>query len=181
MVIYLYPYQWVGVYLFNKENSLSKEIPLTRGQVAIVDDDDYDYLMQWKWYAEYNSTYGHYYATRTRKVSEKPGSKSIRMHRAIVNCPDNLEVDHANHNTLDNRKSNLRVVTKSENLRNRNVQSNNTSGYKGVIFHAGRYRATIKVNRKNINLGRFDTIEEAAEAYKRAALRYHGEFACLDY
>lgn len=92
------------------------------------------------------------------------------------------QIDHVNGNKADNRISNLRLASGSENLRNRGKPCNNTSGYKGVswIAHYQKWQATIKFDGKNKYLGRFATREEAAEAYSKAALQHHGEFANLD-
>lgn len=92
------------------------------------------------------------------------------------------QVDHINGDRSDNRISNLRLATNSENLCNRRKPRNNTSGYKGVswIKRYGAWQATIRVKGKNKNLGLFATREGAADAYRQAALRYHGEFANLD-
>lgn len=160
---------------------MTKEIPLTRGQIALVDDEDYEYLNQWKWCAQYKYKCGNYYVVRAARKEEYIDGKGrlILMHRIILNAPKGIQVDHINMNTLDNRKQNLRLATSAENQRNRKIFVNNTSGYKGVHWkkQAHRWVATITVNNKDIHLGYFDTPEEAYEAYCKAAKYYHGKFA----
>jgi hypothetical protein len=106
-----------------------------------------------------------------------PGCKRYLLHRFIMDCPDDMVVDHINHNTLDNRKCNLRVCTQSENLRN---QIGTNKYYKGVYKSGNMFNARIKLNGKNVNLGLFDSEVDAAKAYNQAALEYHGEFALLN-
>ena len=156
---------------------MTKSIPLTKGRVAIVDDDDFAYLNQWRW--KFNSRY----AVRTSGgISHW---KTISMHRVIMNAPDGMEVDHINGEELDNRKENLRICTRSENVRNVGKYRNNTSGFKGVSFDAEKvtrkWRALIQVDKKLISLGRYATPEEAARVYDEAAKKYHGKFAQLNF
>jgi hypothetical protein len=153
-----------------------KEIKLTQGKFAIVDNEDYEYLNQFKWYAykHRNTFYAKY--------------KSIRMHRLILNIPQGLYVDHINHNGLDNRKENLRICTNQQNLHNSLKSYNNKSGFKGVfpliIKHKSKiyyyWRVEISCNNKKYYLGTYKTKEIAALAYNEAAIKFHGEFACLN-
>jgi hypothetical protein len=104
------------------------------------------------------------------------------MHRFIMGDPIGIEVDHKKHgDTLNNRRSNLRLATKSQNGCNRGKQRNNTSGHKGVCWDSakGKWRAEIKAGGKKFHLGRFRDKAEAAEAYKNAATKLHGEFTHL--
>lgn len=153
-----------------------REIVLTKGKVAIVDDSDYEWLNQWKWYAQ--ACGNRYYAAR--RNGRKNGHKLLLMHRVVLDAPPSKDVDHVNGNTLDCRRSNLRLCTESQNLHNRGkVSSRNTSGYKGVYPDrpTGKWRTRIMVNRKIIELGLFETPEAAAEAYKKAAIKHVGEFS----
>jgi hypothetical protein len=105
--------------------------------------------------------------------------KTFWLHRVITEAPDELEVDHQNLDRLDNRRSNLRKCTHSQNNTNKKRQSNNSSGFKGVSWHNQDelWRARINVNGKAVLLGLFSNLEDAARAYAEAALRLHGEYA----
>lgn len=148
-----------------------KKIPLTQGKFAIVDPEDYEVIMQWKWYFTIKG-----YAART--VSKK----TIFMHRIINNTQTGFITDHINGNKLDNRKTNLRICTGYQNQASRGKQTNNTSGFKGVSLNKKQcmYIAMICTHGKQIYLGRFTSAIEAARAYNEAAIKYHGEFAKLN-
>jgi len=154
---------------------MAKEIQLTQGKVAIVDDEDFEYLNQWKWYANNN------YAIRSFTVSK---SKVLRisMHREIMKPQKGFVIDHLDGNGLNNQKNNLRICTNSQNLMNRVKNINNTSGYKGVRLHnlSKKWRAQIWLNSKYYHIGLFNDIKDAARAYNEAAIKYHGEFANLN-
>lgn len=160
-----------------------KYIPLTQGQLATVDDEDYERLAAYKWYALWDEKLGKYYAVRNITVGV--GKQSlVRMHRVIfgLQSGDSRKIDHARGNTLDNRrfvdrKPNLRIASSLENNRNARKRKDNTSGYKGVDLHKGRWRARIRVDGKSVHLGYFATREDAKVAYDSAARLYFGEFA----
>lgn len=158
---------------------MSKQIPLTRGKYAIVDDEDYEWLNQWKWF---HGRYKHgEYAQRS---VYKDGKQTTQfMHRIILKTPDELLTDHINRNGLDNRRANLRICTATQNGSNRLVPKHNTSGYKGVGWHKQRQRWRARATADGIEhfLGYFSDIEEAAHAYDRAAIKFHGEFATLNF
>jgi hypothetical protein len=155
---------------------MTRTIELTQGKVALVDDRDFEYLNQWKWQAMQNS--GTWYAVRT---IYSPCKKSIKMHRLITGAPDGMLVDHFNMDGLDNRRANLRVCTKAENMCNRGKQANNTTGFKGVFRSKDRYLVQITVDGRIKSIGRYATPEEAARVYDQAALKYHGRFARLNF
>jgi len=160
---------------------MAKEIQLTQGKVAIVDDEDFEYLNQWKWHCKINGN--NFYAVRSIKYTNGKYDKKIVMHRFLLNVSNSrLHVDHVNNDSLDNRKINLRICTHDENLRNRKINLNNTSGYKGVYWHkiGKKWTSVIGINKKIIYLGLFINPIDAARAYNAAALKYHGEFANLN-
>ena len=138
-------------------------------QEILLDDEDYERLqkdfdnMKWCVSKCRNSLY----------AQKRFNKKIVHLHRYIMNFPNGI-VDHINHNTLDNRKENLRVVSNADNLRNGNIRVNNKTGVNGVYFRKDRnkYVARIKVNYKDINLGHFDTLEEAKKVRKEAELKY---------
>lgn len=158
---------------------MTKEIKLTQGKVVLVDDEDYEYLNQWKWYAHKQGKT--FYAKRITR--ENNHVTMIHMHRVIMNCPPEKRIDHISRNGLDNRKCNLRLCNVAENGMNRPKQDNNSSGYKGVGWDKSRnkWRAQIKPNQKSIFIGRFSKKEDAAKAYDEFAKRYFGEFAYLNF
>lgn len=152
-------------------------IPLTQGKFATVDDQDYDWLMQWKWCAYHDKKSNTWYATARIDVTRR----MMPMHRLIMKAPDGVEVDHKDRNGLHNWRDNLRECTSAQNKLNRGPFKTNTVGYKGVYRLYGKYRAKIGINKKQIHLGTFGTPEEAARAYDAAAKRLHGEFAYLNF
>ena len=155
-----------------------KEIELTQGQVALVDDEDFERINAYKWSAHWAAGTKSFYATRNSPwVNGK--RKSIKMHRSVTSSPDGVHVDHINHDTLDNRRGNLRVCTGGQNQANCRTRADNTSGFKGVCWHRGvrKWHAYLMVTSKRLHLGYFTTALEAAIAYDRAALEAFGEFA----
>lgn len=156
-----------------------KQIQLTRNQIALVDDEDFEYLSSYKWQACKNG-----YADRSisRLVSGKNCSKRSYMHREIMGNPGRLEVDHKNGNRLDNRKSNLRLCSRAQNQMNRIKSSNKTSKYKGVSWQkcANKWMVYIKIDQKRYYLGIFISEKEAAKSYNKAAMKNFGKFAKLN-
>lgn len=152
-----------------------KAVSLTKGKVAFVDDEDFEWLSQWKW--QYVSKY----AMRAFKVNGKVEREL--MHRKIMNTPAGMDTDHKNGNKLDNQRKNLRICTRSENEWNKGKTSRNTSGYMGVNWdmHSRKWKAMIKVHRESIYLGLYQDVVQAAKAYDEAAIKYHGEFAYLNF
>lgn len=164
---------------------MAKIIELTKGKRTIVDDDDYDFLMQWRWVAfRTPKPVAEYYAVRTFRNHQPDGTQkcgAIRMHNAIFQVPKGFKVDHIDRDGLNNQKSNLRQATTSQNNANKGPCSNNQSGFKGVsLVRANRSRpwaATVSHNRQVIYKEVFATREEAARAYDRAAKAFFGEFS----
>lgn len=159
--------------IFYIEDEPCRWIALTQNQKTIVSESDYVYLSQWYWYASYDPSIKGFYATR------KVCRKSFTMHRQIMGKSKKF-IDHKNHNTLDNRRNNLRFATVSQSSANERKPSTNTSGYKGVYTRNGgrTWRVIITKNRKNIHPGkRFPTAKEAAYAYDDLARQLFGEFA----
>jgi len=158
-----------------------KEITLSQGKVAQVDDDMFEYLNQWKWTAYKNPKDKTWYALRA--TGGRKNHKTIYMHREIMNPQAGMEVDHKDGNGLNNQKGNLRICTKSQNQYNKSIQKNNKSGYKGVWFDKIRLRwaVSITIDGKSRRIGRYTDIVQAARAYDEAAKRYYGEFAKLNF
>ena len=159
-----------------------KQIQLSKGKVAIVDDDDYEYISQWKWHAHFNAILRTWSAIRKEK-GENGKYRQVFMHNKIMNAPDGFEVDHINHDRLDNRRSNLRICTHKENTFNRRSQNKSRSKYKGVAWHKHNkmWQANITVDGKQIPLGYFKNEIDAAKAYDMASKKYQGDFAFLNF
>ena len=156
-----------------------RHIGLTQDQMCVVDTGDYDSLMREKWFA--HKLHGRWYAYTARRGADgKPFQ--IAMHRVILGAPPDKQVDHIDGDSLNNRRSNLRLATSAQNARNRKLMATNTSGYVGVYWRKScqKWEARICVDYKQISLGRFNRIENAATAYNIAAVMYHGEFARLN-
>ena len=156
-------------------------IPLTQGQNTIVDAENYEWLNQWNWVAAWNPHTGSFYARRTDRSSGK--KRTLAMQREILACKREELGDHKNHDTLDNRKKNLRKCSKSQNASNRIPQKPTQHGFVGVYIttNSGKWAANIGINKKLIHLGCFETREDAAMARDKAALRFHGKFARLNF
>lgn len=153
-----------------------KFIPLTRHLFAIVDDDDFEKVSQYKWQAVPDKS-GIFYARRRQTINGK--RVCIRMHRFIISPNDYEVVDHINGNTLDNRKSNLRIATQQQNKFNCK-KINAQSGFRGVQKtnkNGNTWRARIHYNGEWINLGSFNSPEEASRAYIEANRKFFGSFS----
>jgi len=147
-----------------------KRIPLSQGKFALVDDEDYEFLMKFKW-----SFHGHYAVREEMK-------KRIYMHRLVAKTPDGMDTDHINRDRLDNRKKNLRICTRSQNNCNK-IRSfpNKTSKYRGVSYDAERKKWKMQMGfaGKKI-IKRFKTEIDAALFYNEKAKEHHGDFAILN-
>jgi len=156
-----------------------KEISLSQGKNTLVDDSDFNWLNQWKWYL--SKTNGHEYAIRKTPKNSEGGRKTILMHRLIMNTPPELETDHRDNNGLNNQRFNLRNCTEQNNRLNRVAVGR--SKYLGVSWgSSGKYiNARITHNGVLIHLGSFKTEEEAAIAYDKKAIELFGEYAHLNF
>ena len=149
-----------------------KEIKLTKGLSVQVDDCNYQWLNQWNWYAQ--KGHNTYYAARRDK-----NCKLIYMHRIILDTPENLQVDHKDHNGLNCQGYNIRNCTHQQNQMNQSSRC--ASGYLGVRkTPCGNFRANIKTNDKCFYIGTYKTKELAALAYNNKAIQLFGEFANLN-
>lgn len=139
---------------------------------TLVDDEDYEWLNQWKWRAK--KGYSTFYVIRS--VKGRP--RTLRMHRLIMEAPSDMEVDHINHNGLDNQRSNLRLCTHNQQQYNRLPTKNVSSKYKGVLWHKKGQKREAKINYKGerIHLGLFTREKDAAEIYQKASKKYFGDF-----
>lgn len=146
-----------------------KEIALTQGYVALVDDEDFARVSRLKWHADWSPS-GWY-------AKAESGGRQVRMHRYIIGAPPDVDVDHRNGNTLDNRRKNLRPATPSGNAANQRIKPH-SSKYKGVRKHRdGKWEARIRHQQRLTYLGLHPSEEQAARAYDRAARELFGEFA----
>jgi hypothetical protein len=147
-----------------------KQIPLTKGRVALIDDDDFDRVIAaGSWHASKASRTNWY-------AAHADGRRTIRLHTFLTGWP---LVDHINGDGLDNRRANLRPATGKQNAANMRTPAHNTSGFKGVTYYrrTGRWRAHLTTDGRQRHLGYFDTAEEAAYAYDTEAIGTWGEYA----
>lgn len=155
---------------------MTVEIPLGKGRSTIIDADDTEKVAPYKWRFHCGYVQAYKYNSKTRK------SYAVHMSHIILPCPDGMFIDHINRNKLDNRRCNLRVVTRSQNNANRRCFSNSKSQYKGVIRSkkTGWWEAAIRKDGKQISLGSYETEIAAASAYNDYARRMWGEYAVLN-
>lgn len=144
-------------------------------KIVLIDSDDFDKIKKYKWFVSKNSNY----IVAHDKLNH---AKTIYLHRFIMDCPKDMQVDHINNDTLDNRKENLRICTQFENSKNQRKHKNNTSGYKGVSWakKENKWIASIRIDGKKVRLGGREDLNEAILLYNEAAIKHHGEFARIN-
>lgn len=152
-----------------------KQIPLTQGQVAIVDDSDFEYLNQFKWWVQKRKHGFH----AVRAEGGRKNRTYVYMHRQILGLTSPLfEGEHRDGNGLNNQRGNLRVATKQQNARGfQTPRAGKTSKFRGVSRHQGKWIVRLRKTTKHLYLGVFADEEEAARAYDKAALEHFGKFA----
>lgn len=153
------------------------EIPLTKRYVSLIDEDDAERVLQYKWHARETGSMG--------RTVYAASARAGLLHRFILDAPHGLVVDHRNGNGLDNRKANLRLATQHENKANVGLRRDNTSGYRGVFLKraTGRWMVSINIGADKLRkiVGPFPDRITAAHAYDDLARQYHGEFARLNF
>jgi hypothetical protein len=162
-----------------------KQIPLTQGYFALVDDEDFERVNAFKWCAHVkprkDGTIRDVYACRTVRCGKR--FLTVLLHRFILGVTDTkVQIDHVNHKGLDCRRANMRLATQRQNIRNQRKRTGLTSKYKGVYWKRanGKWGATVEILGKRKHIGYFFTEREAALAYNSAALAVYGEFAHLN-
>lgn len=160
-----------------------KLIPLTQGKFAQIDDEDYDRISKWKWYALKHGTV--WYAKRCSAKYEGRNFSPVYMHREIMGCKkgDKKVIDHKDRNGLNCQKNNLRFCNQSQNISNRTSRVGSSSKYLGVYFDKRNktWVAQTKVNRKSTYLGSSKNEDDAAKIYDKTAAALYGEFANLNF
>lgn len=160
---------------------MPKLIKLSQNKYTIVDDEDYEYLNQWKWHVQKNRET--FYAVRNSAPREDGTRTQIRMHRLIMGLTNSeILCDHKDHNGLNNKKVNLRTATVAQNNYNSTPRKNSTSKYLGVNWKCSnkKWVAQIRHNGVKVYLGIFESEIDAAVAYNRAAIKLFGEYANLN-
>ena len=159
-----------------------KKIKLSQGRFALVDDEDFHELSKYKWHVRTGRNT--LYAERYSPVKDRVGQQ-VMMHRQIMSPPREMQIDHINHNGLDNRRRNLRICTNTENQQNSlpRKSSSSSSKYKGVHRRRGakKWTARIRTGVRQERVGAFLSEVDAAKAYDKAAIELHGEFAYLNF
>ncbi len=157
-----------------------KQVPLTKGYFALVDDCDFEELMKYRWFVDVRR---HGIYIKRYKPTEFGKNGNIYLHRQIMGVTDiNIKVDHINGNQLDNRRENLRLCSQAQNLMNRKPRKENVHGLKGAYrTPAGRWQSKLMANGIRLYIGTYDTPEAAARAYDQKAIELFGEFANLNF
>jgi hypothetical protein len=156
-----------------------KEIPLSKGLVALVDDEDYERIAVYKWSAHWLPTARTFVAQR----HESGSSRVPMMHREILNAPPGIDVDHKDHNGLNNQRSNIRLCSNTQNQANKRKSLGKSSRFKGVSWNNKhrQWYAYIKDGDRLMHLGHFIDEIEAATVYDAKAREVFGEFALTNF
>lgn len=156
-----------------------REIPLTKGYVALVDDEDFERVNAFKWFA--SEQFRSDGSVRVYGQRSQYRGKSVMLHRFILNAPVGMEVDHEDGDGLNCQRVNLRLATKAQNAMNRRRPSNNTTGFKGVSRFHQKYAVKVRRDRALIHIGTYDSPEFAAAVYDAAARHLFGPFALTNF
>jgi AP2 domain/HNH endonuclease len=164
----------------SRNGQMPKQVPLTQGKFALVSDQVYEQVSQFKWYAQHyrNSWYA------ARGVTTPRGRSMLTLHRFILGVTDpKIHVDHVDGDGLNCTDENIRLATPEQNKHNQGKQKNNTSGYKGVSWHKQdkKWVCYLYSKGKHLFLGLYDDPEEAARAYDKKAKELQGAFARLNF
>lgn len=169
-------------YVIDKENNIAR-IELHRRNAenlwTIIDLEDLERVINfpYTWFAKYNHTNNEYYVTASVYHPELQQTRPIFLHQFLMGA-NGKDVDHENNDTLDNRKSNMRVVEESNNSKNRKSRNrNNKSGYRNVSLIKGKWVVQLQIDGKNTKLGSFDDVHEAGKFAEEMRSKYYGEFA----
>lgn len=157
---------------------------LGKGKFALVDDEDFELVSKHKWYFTRYANSSIFIKGSSGKFSRRGKSIKFSMHRLIMNAPKGMEIDHIDNNGLNNQKSNLRICTHADNMRNiQKYKKKTSSKYKGVCWgnHDKKWLSYIRYNNKRFNLGHYNNEIEAAKVYDMWANELHGEFAVLNF
>jgi len=158
-----------------------KQIQLTKGKIALVDDADFERVNQFKWHAVRDLNNGRWYARRKIRVKGKKSVLAMARFIRGLEHGDPRQVDHKDRvNTLDNRRQNLRIANHAQNARNIGIPKTNTSGYKGVTSKRDKWQVQLRAQDKTLYGGLFDDALSGAAFYNWMALKFHGEFAVLN-
>lgn len=171
-------------YIIDEENGIAKiELNRQKGENlwAIIDLEDLDRVLNipYTWFAKYDEDIDSFYAVTSWYYPELKRSKPVHLHQFIMNANGKV-VDHENHNTLDDRKSNLRVIADSNNSKNRKTRNkNNKSGYRNVSWDGYKWVVQLQINKKNVALARFayEDLDKAGQFAEEMRQKYYGKFA----
>ncbi len=154
-----------------------KVIHLTQNKVTWLDNEDFERVNKYKWHANKKTT-GVFYAYRKQWIPEKQKYITIIMHRFIMNCPEDMEIDHIDHNGLNNQKSNLKICSHADNMRNIKVRRTSNSGFRGISWDKKnkKWRITICKEKKFYNRGRFTELEDAVKEHRKSFKEIFGYY-----